>query len=250
MTITIVIRKVYDVNGSKIVYTRGYGDQIIVERSSLDTSLTGPNFDHIDYWASAGIKPNGVHSADWGAVTKFQNLGRSEMNYLSSIQPDDQYEWGFTLDQKMNWLVGQEMSPPDRPYWANNKWSRDWTIFQFGTMVFGHNKIRAKTNQDGSLIIHKYLTEYQSYGKWLVGDVDFIEVDGFKPYMMDKNNYPVEWLIENAYIQKATAANHHPRPNSIDYYPRGTILHPVWDVKNWKSNFGNNLFIPKFAIME
>ena len=240
---------------TRIVKTRGYGDDIMIRRMGLDTRLTGDNFNHADYWASAGIKPSGVHSPDWAAVTKFQCLGRAEMEYLQSIQPDDFYIWGFTFEKKMNWLVG-EGTPPARPYWTlGDKWSGSWDEFRFGTMVFGHSRVRVKTNPDGSLKVTKFLTEYREIVngevKWLTGEVEFLEVDGFKPAMMDKTKYPLVWLIENCYIQQATEAYGTPAAdNVINDVPRGVMYHPVWDVGAYPSNYGSALYLARFCAEE
>jgi hypothetical protein len=222
----------------------------------LDTRLTGDNFNHADFWASEGIKPSGVHSPNWAAVTKFQTLGRAEMEYLKSIQPDDSYLWGFTLAQKMNWLIGDATNdPPARPYWTiGDKWSGNWTTFRFGTMVFGHSCVRVKTNADGSLKVTKFLTEYRNIVNgvttWLTGEVEFLEVDGFKPEMMDKDKYPVAWLLENGYIQQATEAyGTASAANVINAAPRGIMYHAVWSPEFWQSNYGA-LYLARFCIEE
>lgn len=231
---------------TKIVQMRGYGDPIMIAREGLDTALTGDNFNHCDFWASEGKKPSGVHSANWSAVTKFQVLGRTEMDYLKSIQPDDFYIWGFTLEQKMNWLVGEETSSqkPSRPYWTiGDKWDGLWETFRFGTMVFGHQPVRVKTNADGSLKVTTFLTEYRDYGTWKTGEVEFLEVDGFRP---DMTTWDVAWLLENGYLQQATAAY---GANEINDVPRGIMYHPVWSPEHYLSNYGM-LWLPRFAIVE
>lgn len=219
----------------------------MILREGLDTSVTGSNFNHVDFWTYTGVKDKGVYSADWGAITKFQPLGKVELQYLYSIQPDDSFESGFTREQKMNWLIGNATgSPPSRPYWTfGDSWQGNWKKFQFGTMVFGHSKIRVHTNPDGSVKIWVFKTEYKNGSNWEVGELEFCKVDGFKPYMMNTNKFPVQWLVENGYIQQATAAHPFPRQNSIDYYPRGKMYHPVWDPDFWPSNYGNNLYIAK-----
>jgi len=237
---------------TRLVRTRGYGDPIMVQRMGLDTRLTGDNFNHADFWASEGIKPNGVHSPNWAAVTKWQALGRAEMEYLKSIQPDDFHIWGFTLAQKMNWLVG-EGTPPARPYWTlGDKWDGAWESFRFGTMVFGHSRVRVKTNADGSLKVTKFMTEYRDIDPatgvttWLTGEVEFLEVDGFRPEMMDVDKYPVAWLLENGYIQQATEAY---GVNVINDVPRGVMYHPVWSPEVWPSNYGA-LYLARFCVEE
>jgi hypothetical protein len=214
----------------------------------LDTTITKDNFDHVDFWASEGLRSGGVHSPNWGAVTKFQTLNRDCLNYLMSIQPDDQKQWGFTLDQKMNWLIGDATNnPPSRPYWTiGGKWNQNWIQFRFGTMVFGHSKIRVKTNDDGSLKIKRFLTQYLDGDRWVTEEVEFLEVDGFRPEMMDLSKYPVEWLLENAYLQQATEAFGN---NRINKSPRGVIYHPVWSPDYWSSNYGP-LYLARFCIVE
>lgn len=246
--------------GSKIVQTLGYGDEIIVRRMELDTRITGDNFNHIDYWCSTGVRSDGTHTADWKAVSKFQHLGVPEFQYLYSIQPDDFHIWGFTREQKMNWMIGaRNGSPPERPYWTRGgQWDESWIAFEFGTMVFGNSRIRVKTHADGALKTTVFRTDYSERdpfdlskpSEWRIGDIEFVEVDGFKPYMMDVERYPVEWLVENAYIQQATEAMGRPSPNTIGYSPRGNILHPVWDVGSWPSNYGSALYLARFCIAE
>lgn len=228
---------------TRIVRTRGYGDPIMIAREGLDASLTGDNFNHVDYWASEGIKPNGVHSANWQAVTKFQRLGGAEMDFLISIQPNDYSIYGYTLDQKMNWLVGE--GTVGRPYWTlGDDWSGDWDEFRFGTMVFGHSKVRIKTNPDGSPKVSKFLTEYMDYESWLIGVVEFVEVDGIRPDML---SYPLQWLIENAYVQQATEVIG--KDNRINDVVRGVVYHPVWSPDHYLSNYGK-IYLPRFAIIE
>lgn len=228
---------------TRIVKMRGYGDPIMIARDGLDVALTGDNFNHCDYWASEGVNASGVHLPNWGAVSKFQPLGKVELDYLKSIQPNDFSVYGFTLAQKMNWLVG-ECCPPARPYWTiGGKWSGTWSKFHFGTMVFGHQPVRVKTNPDGSLKVTKFLTQYKDYDRWLTGEVEFLEVDGFRPEMM---SWSVDWLVQNAYIQSATEAY---KTNIINDLPRGRLYHPVWSPDYYPSNYGK-LYLPRFAIVE
>lgn len=242
---------------TRLVETRGYGDDMIVRRYGLHTLWTGDNFNHLDYWASTGIKSSGVHSSDWAAVTKFQRLERADFEYLASIQPDDYHIWEYTLGQKLNWLIGQaDGSPPARPYWTiGGKWSENWEELRFGTMVFGNSRVRVKTNADGSLKVTRFVCEYKEHDPnssngasiWKEGEIEFVEVDGFKPIMKE---WPLEWLVENGYIQQATEAMSRPAHNTIGYSPRGNMLHPVWDVKSWPSNYGSALYLARFCIKE
>lgn len=229
---------------SRVVATRGYGDPIMIQYMGLDVRITGANFNHVDYWSSEGVMSNGVHRANWSAVTRYQPLGRAEMEYLKSIQPGD-----HPIEQKMNWLVGDaSSSSPSRPYWTlGAAWGGAWMAFRFGTMVFGHSRIRVHANPDGSLKIFRVLTQYKDGDVWRTGELEFLQVDGFKPHMMDKNRYPVEWLLENAYIQQATEAY---AGNAIGYEPRGVLYHPVWDVTSYPSNYGTALYIARFCVVE
>jgi hypothetical protein len=212
--------------------TRGYGDPVMVDLMGLDTSLTGPNFNHVDLYSPTG---------GWGAVHKFQFLDRQALNYLISIQPDDFSQWGFTLNQKMNWLVeNRDGKTPDRPYWTRGgDWDGNWTSFEFGIMVFGHQLVRVETDVNGNPVPYQFRTNFPNSPK--VRDVTFYRPVGMKRSEIGRFTHATHpW-----FIQKATAANHNPKPNSIDYAPRGVMFHPVWDLGDWRTNFGSDLFLAR-----
>lgn len=215
-----------------VFMVRGYGDPLMVELMGLDTSLTGPNFNHVDLWHPSG---------GWGAVHKFQILDRQAMDYLISLQPDDLNDWGFTLAQKMNWLVGvTDGTTPDRPYWTEGaRWNGNWTSFSFGIMVFGHQLIKVETDAEGKPVEYPFVTSFpNSPGK---RPVTFYKPVGMRRSDIGKFTHRTHpW-----FIQKAAAANHNPKPNTIDYNPRGVMYHPVWDLRDWRTNYGSDLYIAK-----
>ena len=219
-------------SSSGVFKTLGYGDPIIVELMGLDTTLTGPNFDHIDLYSPTG---------GWGAVHKFQILDRQAMEYLKSIQPDDFMEWGFTFNQKMNWLVGwTDEGSPSRPYWTKgDSWDGNWTSFVFGIMVFGHQLVKVETDANGKPVEYMFNTGFPNSSAKRT--VTFYKPIGMKRSEIGKFTHQTHpW-----FIQKATAANHNPKPNSIDYFPRGVMYHPVWDLNDWKTNYGSDLYLAK-----
>ncbi|HEY5730464.1 MAG TPA: hypothetical protein VIS72_10465 [Anaerolineales bacterium] len=232
LKVSVAMRRTSTPPAVGIFETRGYGDPIIMELMGLDTNLTGPNFNHIDLYSPTG---------GWGAVHKFQKLDRQAMDYLKSIQPNDMAEWGFTINQKMNWLVGHsDGTVPDRPYWTKgDSWNRNWTSFVFGIMVFGHQLVKVETNASGKPREWVFNTTFPNSPK--KRDVVFYKPVGMKRSEIGKFTHETHpW-----FIQKATAANHNPKPNSIDYAPRGVMYHPVWDLSDWQTNFGSDLYLAK-----
>lgn len=213
-----------------IFRTRGYGDPFMIETMGLSTDLTGPNFDHVDLWSPTG---------GWGAVSKWQILDRQAFAYLESIQPDDYAQWGYTLHQKMNWLIGnRDDGVPSRPYWTRGAdWDEAWTKFEFGIMVFGHQLVKVQTYPNGQPIPYKFVTRYPERAKSEV-------IIFYKPVGMKRSQIG-EFTHESHpwFIQKCTAANERPQPDSITYAPRGVMYHPVWDLDDWTTNFGSDLYL-------
>mgnify|MGYP001425631388 CR=1 FL=1 len=216
--------------------TLGYGDPVMIELMGLDTNLTGPNFDHVDLYSPTG---------GWGAVHKFQILDRQAFDYLKSIQPDDSAEWGFSLNQKMNWLIGQrDGTTPDRPYWTRGgSWDGNWEKFEFGIMVFGHQLVKVETDHSGKPVEYKFNTNFPNSPR--AREVTFYKPIGMKRSEIGKFTHETHpW-----FIQKATAANHKPKPNSIDYAPRGVMVHPVWSLDDWRTNYGSDLYLARDFLM-
>lgn len=215
-----------------IFKTRGYGDPVMVELMGLHTDLTGPNFNHVDLWSPSG---------GWGAVHKWQILDRQAFNYLKAIQPDDFSEWGFIIEQKMNWLIGQtDGTPPSRPYWTEgDNWTGNWSKFLFGIMVFGHQLVKVETDTGGKPIPYVFRTSFPESSQ--KRDVIFYKPVGMKRSEIGKFTHETHpW-----FIQKTTAANERPQPNTIDYAPRGVMFHPVWDLNDWTTNYGSDLYLAK-----
>ncbi|HAV78463.1 MAG TPA: hypothetical protein DCX53_14030 [Anaerolineae bacterium] len=216
-----------------IFNVRGFGDPFMVEYMGLSTNLEGANFNHVDMWSP---------TAGWGAVHKFQKLDRQALDYLMSIQPNDESIYGFSFEEKMNWLVGEitDGSNPARPYWSDGaRWSGNWKSFRFGTMVFGNQQVKVETNANGKPVEYKFLTSYPSTsGKQ---QITFYKPVGMKRSEIGKFTHETHpW-----FIQMATSAERRPRPDSINYRPRGVIYHPIWDLEDWPSNYGSDLYIAR-----
>lgn len=212
-------------SNSVIMNTRGFGidqfgdEMIRFMNLSTEAGYDGRgigNFDHNDFLL---YKPSNGYT-EWGAISgyKTQTLGQSEIDYLKRIQPND-----FDVNAKMNWLIGG-----GRPYWKVGT-----NDYRYGTMVFGHSKIRVEST-NGKPDIYTIATYMPRDGSRLTRR--FCKVVGFRKYMMNLEKYSVQWLLNNAFIQIATQANAKPVHNTIVYADRGIKYHPVWDFSDWKGN--------------
>lgn len=231
-------RYVEELSNSIIMNTYGFGDTHMKEYLNLSTELGYDgrgvgNFDHVDYML---VQPTG--KTLWGAISKFQILSKSDYDYVASIQPKD-----YDLQAKMNWFWSDATSStPDRPYWYERDVNNNISTYSFGTMVFGHSKIRVEA-ENGQPKLYKFYTVFPNEEK--KGYHYFCKVDGFKRSML---NMPVQWLLENAYIQIATQANAKPQHNTIAIYDRGIKYHPVWDFSDWHGNLKGEYYIWRDAL--
>jgi hypothetical protein len=225
---------------SMIVNTKGFGDPEMMEYLNLSTQpgYDGggiSNFNHVDFYHYNPVKKSG----EWGAVANFQTLSKSDVDYLLSIQPKDGKD-----DQRRNWLFGNATEDnPARPYWVKTD-GNGGTSYYFGTMVFGHSKIRVES-ENGRPKVYTLRCWFPNKPTYSVGE--FVKVVGFKREHMSKS---VEWLLENAYIQRCTAAYTKPVHDTITDTPSGMVIyHPVWDFSEWgHSNLTHEHYIWRNAI--
>lgn len=201
---------------------RKWGDPIIVELLSATTAGLNPpsNFQVIK---TCTLGDNG--RPFFNDIARFQVV---DYNYLKSLQyPSD----GFTVDQKMNWLVNHEYDESgiiSRPYWIAKGQCR------FGPLVFGGQLVQIDPqpitvtgrypghDRSELMIIHRLIgVRHSEFGKYT-------------------------YATHPHYIQHATEAY---RAGGVDdvynEYPRGEIFHPVWSDIDFPANYGDGkLYIP------
>lgn len=210
--------------------TRKYGDPEMVRLMGLDTEAMGTsNFQNIALFTTV---------AGFGAVSQFQRLDKAALEYLISIQPVDQ----ATLNQKMEFLCGERIGPPKRPYWTRNgEWKAlragDTSIlFEFGTIVFGGQKVKVEIFNDAP-VEYKFLAKYQATSTMEL--ITFYKLEGLRRADWGKVSYATHpW-----FIQTATWAGY-PDNSYHTTWHEGTIFHPVWSPLDYPSNYGA-LYIAK-----
>jgi hypothetical protein len=212
--------------------TKKYGNPLMVELMGLDTvGLGTSNFQNVDLF-----DPD--LGAGFGGVSKWQMLGRSQMDYLIGIQPKDR-----PLGPKMAFLTSnKDATPnhtPDRPYWTTGAdWNGSWSTFRFGTIVFGGQKVKVKTNSYGEPIEYKFYSKFQGTASKEI--ITFYELDGMRWADRDK----VTHQTHPYWIQRCTWAGY-PDNAYRDTWDSGIVYHPVWSPTDFPSNYGNKLYIAK-----
>jgi hypothetical protein len=177
------------------------------------------NFGHLTFWSPTG---------GFGDVHQYLDIGDEWFEWLLDIQPKDQTWNGQPVTRQMqaNWLFAEVKG---RPYFLRD-----------GRKAFGHclvpsQPVRIKTDSKGDPIITRF--DNVRFQDGIVDNVPMVEVDPFTPELKNK---PVQWLLEQAYVQRWTAIT----PNgTVNYAPRGVLYNPVWDWRAWRSNSGAK-FIP------
>lgn len=213
---------------------RKYGDPFMVRWMSLDTYVLGTsNFQNVDLWTPT----NGFKS-----VGTWQSLGPAQLDYLKAIQPQD----AGSFASKMAFLVGERIATPDRPYWTEGgAWNGAWTSFKFGTLVFGGQLVKVKTDAAGNPILSTFTGQYQTNDN-TPHPIEFYELDGM-PWAARNN---VSHATHPWWIQKCTwasyDANSPTRCNIYrDTWNSGVVFHPVWKPEEFPSNHGGRLYIAK-----
>ena len=135
---------------------RKWGDDVAVRLMGNTTRNVGSNFQPMQLCT--------VDNKDeiwFGAISQFQEV---DENYLRSLQYDQRYRADGSYNQFgeigriYNWLINAS-TVGERPYWYKNN------ALVFGTMVFGGQKVKVKTNAAGEPIPHV------RSGQWRNGDV-------------------------------------------------------------------------------
>lgn len=210
---------------------RKYGDPIMKTLMGLDTGTMGTsNFQNIALFTEKG---------GFGAVSQFQRLDYSAMQYLVNIQPKDV----ATLNQKMAFLCGERIGSPDRPYWTRGgEWldlynGNTSVLFDFGTIVFGGQPVQVET-LNGSPKEYKFFAKYQNKttSEWIT----FYKLVGLRKSDWTR---PVSDLLSEGLMQLGTWADY-PNNGYHDRWNSGIVLHPVWSELDYPSNNGS-LYIAK-----
>lgn len=199
----------------------------MVELMGLDTNLLGTsNFQNISLFHP---------DSGFGAVTKFQELSRADLNFLISLQPAD-----GPLGPKMTFLVGDRdtLGAPARPYWTiGGSWGENWRNFRFGTMLFGGQKAKVETDTHGNPVIYNFRARWQ--GSRTLQNIEFYKVIGMRKHEMNLRHSTHPWLV-----QRCTWATW-PGNEYRDTWHSGVVYHPVWSPLDWPHNYGNELFLAK-----
>lgn len=222
---------------TKMVMALGYGDPdtepgktvpIVIDLFELTceylTYEPRSNFRHSDLWS---VK-NG-----FGAVTSFYH--DIPFEYVKGIQVE---ESGVTLNEKINWLIGDttDGGKPERPMWW--AWGKDGStkVLRCGTSSFSGNPVLIETDAAGKPIIEVYHTAYP--GRNDVEPVPFYRVAGLPAAEMGNAN-PAETPY---WIQRCSQGiwDKNLKKDTIDWYPKGgTIYYPFFSYADFPTNTGS-----------
>jgi hypothetical protein len=214
-TITIKIQRAPAVIKNDIFRVRKWGDPIMVALQGADVNQVGTTNFQVIKTASFG----NLNEPYFNCIFRWQRFseGGIEMTYLRSLQHDKD---GFTINQKMNWLIGDATDGvPERPYWFNGD---GWVYF--GPLLFGGQLVKV----DPTPIWR--VGEFPKTG--VRENIKFYHVIGVRKSEFGKYSHKTHpW-----FIQHATGAG---RNNQYDEYPKGEIFHPVWSDIDYPTNFGD-----------
>lgn len=214
-----------------LLRARKYGEPVMVELMGLDTGAMGTsNFQNVALFTERG---------GFGAVSQFQRLDRAALQRLVDLQLKD----AATLNQKMAFLCGERVGPPDRPYWTRGgEWldlynGNTSILFEFGTIVFGGQMVQVES-KDGKPVEYNFFARYQN--KTTTEWISF-----YKPIGLTKSDWTRSTtdLLSNGLLQVGTWADY-PHNGYHNQWHGGTVLHPVWSQVDYPSNNGT-LYIAK-----
>lgn len=213
-----------------VMKVKGYGHAISQQLFGLDTDLTGPNFNHVDYYDPVGR---------WGAVTKFYTDVQDVLTWLASLH----HVW---TNEMKNWMIGDitEGGTPARPmWWAFN--NQGVKVLRCGTSVFGENVVLVEA-KDGVPVQYVYDDVYPSEAAGTsVHPIVFYRIFGMRKADVGKVTHQSHpWLVHRC--NQANAGN------TIDWYPKGaTIYYPVLDYADWMPNTkATMMLLPKILFYE
>ncbi len=221
--------------GYSIFTVKRWGDPVMVEQGDFDTTIRGEvgQFQVINL-IIYGRGPGDLvdqWSGELSAVSQFNTLGHSDIMKLANMQiipfgyeygmtdaelmavKDAKLPDGYSLHQKMNWLVNPEgdTTRPSTVMWANGFWY-EATWIRYGTMVNGGQKVAASPQ------IHEVRTQLKHMSS--PGLVRCRKLLPFRRLDFGKPNATHPWLL-----QYATVANH--PGNGYGDYIRGHVMCPV-----------------------
>lgn len=215
MKITVQITPNPRPNSSAVFQLLQPLDPVVVARLNPEDR----NFSHGTYYHVRGL---------FGDISNFLPMSAEDERYLLSIQPVGLTD-NHTVNAIRNKLIGE-----GRPYFYRN-----------GGLVFGNtvpfgNKIRIKTNPDGSPRITKFRTRFPAENDSQIRDVEFVEVDGFRKSDMGR---PVAELIAEGrmgYWYEISATG----KVSQSLAGLSKLLCPFYTDRDFPSNQGN-YYLPK-----
>ena len=172
----------------------------------------------------------------FGDVSTFQIVDET---FLRSLQYASD---GFTVEQKMNWLVNRETSAV-RPYWTKGT-----SRLYFGTIVFGGQKVQVEA-VNGAPVTYTRQGKYKAEPAGIVHDIDFYRVLGLRRSQFgDVLSGTITHESHPHLIQRATEAWY--PTDRYNEYPRGEIFHPVWSDEDWKANEHDGKLYIATALLE
>ncbi len=223
---------------SGIVTVRKWGDPHLYQLDGMSTAdIKIGNFQEVPLFHTFKDNPQ---KGEFGAITCFQELGRTELDYLKSIQPKDE----FDLKKKMNWLIGlPNIRPPIQIYWSEEFTWDDPKIarIRFGTLVFGGQKVLVETDASGNRVEYTFTGTYRKKSQPEL--ITFYKVIGMRK---SEIGLPVTELLQEGKIQLCTSAVR--GGGKEDVYsetPKGRVYHPVWSPLDYPSNYRTALYLAK-----
>ncbi len=225
-----------------LVTVRKWGDPFLYERDGMSTAdIQVGNFQEVPLFHTLKDKPS---HGEFNAISCFQELGPEELALLKRLQPDDAAKYGYTLKQKMNWLIGPpDLRPPGQIYWSEQVGWDDPALkrFRYGTLVFGGQKVLVETSAAGAKV------EYQFTGKFRKREkselITFYKVIGMRKAEAGR---PVDELFREGKVQICTSANRTGKgENLYTETLKGIVYSPVWSPLDYPSNYGNALYLAK-----
>lgn len=226
MTITVTIRRQSAATPPTIRRVRKWGDPLIGDTAKLPASTGYSNFQV-------------VKTATFGSDGKpfFNDLARYQLvdrEFLESLQYASD---GYTVKQKMNWLVNDDMNKNsatyERPYWTKGE-----PRLYFGPLVFGGQLVQLGESVTRNGVFPNEPTGTPDH------PILFHRLVGMRRSQMAMG------LTHGSHphlIQRATEAG---KNNVYIEYPRGEIFHPVWSDIDWPCNYGDGRLWVADAFLE
>lgn len=232
---------------SSIVTLRTWDDPLLYELDGMSTAnLPSGSFMELPMFHTYADNPS---RGEFGAISHFQQFNKNpsgiipELEYLKSIQPSDESIYGYSLKNKLNWLLGAPESddPVAQIYWSQNgAWNESFcTSIRFGTLGFGGQKLCVEVDAEGNKKIYRLWGKYRNklVSEW----ISFYKIIGFRKIDMRR---PIPELLAEGRIQVCTCANKGVGAENVYTETlKGRVYSPIWSPYDWSTNNGNTLYL-------